>query len=137
MEHLFLDTDILIDFLGDRKPFSKFSAQLFIKGQKKKYKLYTSGNSITTAYYILCKSLSERTVRELIPTLLKHVELIPINEKVLLEAVQSDFKDFEDAVQHASALTENRIKCIVTRNLRDYKKSKLTVLSPEEMLKIS
>ena len=78
--------------------------------------------------------MSEKSVRDLIPMLLKHIELIPVTEKVVLEAVKSEFKDFEDAVQHASALTESRIKYIITRNLKDFKKSQLQVMSPEEML---
>ena len=59
MKNIFLDTDILIDFLGDRKPFSKFALSIFVAGYNKKLKLYTSSNSITIAYYMLAKQVSE------------------------------------------------------------------------------
>ena len=132
MQHIFIDTDIIIDFLGDRKPFSKSAALIFTKAQNKEIKLYSSSNSITTTYYILCKSLTEKSVRTLIPRLLKYIEVIPVNERILLQAFVSDFKDFEDAVQHASALTEKSISCIVTRNIKDYRNSHIKVLSSEQ-----
>lgn len=133
MEHYFVDTDVIIDFLGNRKPFSKNASSLFLKAQNKEVKLYTSSNSITTAYYILCKSLEEAKVRSLIPLFLKYIQVIPVSEKNLVDASNnSDIKDFEDAVQHSCALNESKISCIITRNLKDYKKSKLKVRSSAE-----
>ena len=132
MEHYFNDTDVIIDFLGQRKPFANNAASLFLKAQNKEVKLYTSANSITTAYYILCKSLKEKKVRTLIPILLKYIQIISITEKNLIDAAQSAIKDFEDAVQHSCALNEHKISCIITRNLKDYAKSKITVKSSAE-----
>lgn len=132
MEHYFVDTDVIIDFLGNRKPFSNNAASLFIQAQDKKIKLYTSSNSITTAYYILCKSMEEKKARGLIPLLLKYISVVPVSEKHLIDAAFSDIRDFEDAVQHSCALSENKISCIITRNLKDYKKSKLLVKSSAE-----
>lgn len=60
MKNIFLDTDILIDFLGDRKPFSRFALAIFLNAYHKKIRVYTSGNSITTAYYILGKQTTEK-----------------------------------------------------------------------------
>ena len=134
MEHVFIDTDVIIDFLGDRKPFSKHAAILFLKAQKGEVKLYTSSNSVTITYYILCKTLSEKTVRELIPKLLKYLEVIPVTERILLQALSSNFKDFEDGVQHACALTEKSIKHIITRNTKDYKNSLVKAINPEEFV---
>lgn len=137
MRHVFVDTDVIIDFLGNRKPFSKYAVQLFAKAERGEYKLYTSGNSVTTAYYILCKSIPEKAVRELLPSLLNFVEAIPVTSKIILQSVWSDIKDFEDAVQHSCALMESKISCIVTRNLRDFKKSQLEVYSPEQLIEIN
>lgn len=132
MQHYFLDTDIIIDFLGDRKPFANNAVNLFLKAQNKEAKLYTSSNSITTAYYILCKSLPEPKVRGLIPVLIKYLHVIPVTDKNLIDAAHSDIKDFEDAVQHSCALNEDKVSCIITRNLKDYKKSKIEVKSSAE-----
>lgn len=132
MEHYFVDTDVIIDFLGQRKPFSNNAANLFLKAQNKEIKLYTSSNSITTSYYILCKTLKEKEVREIIPLLLKYLQVVPITEKNIIDAAQSQIKDFEDAVQHSCALNESKISCIITRNLKDYTKSKISVRSSAE-----
>lgn len=132
MEHYFVDTDVIIDFLGNRKPFSANASSLFLKAQNKEVKLYTSSNSITTAYYILCKSLEEAKVRALIPLFLKYIQVIPVSERNLVDASNSEIKDFEDAVQHSCALNETKVSCIITRNLKDYKKSKLKVRSSAE-----
>lgn len=132
MEHYFVDTDVIIDFLGQRKPFSNNAANLFLKAQNKEIKLYTSSNSITTSYYILCKTLKEKEVREIIPLLLKYLQVVPVTEKNIIDAAQSQIKDFEDAVQQSCALNESKISCIITRNLKDYTKSKISVRSSVE-----
>ena len=133
MKHLFLDTDIILDFLGKRKPFAKWSAQIFLEAHNGQFKLYTSGNSVTIAYYILCKNEGDKKSRGLISDLLDYMSVIPVTEKILKIALHSDFQDFEDAVQHYCALTIDKITNIITRNKRDFKKSQVKVLSPEEL----
>ena len=88
---------------------------------------------MTIAYYIVCKSIDDKKARTLISDLLDYLKIIPETEKILRNALNSDFKDFEDAVQVQSALTEDKIKFIVTRNLRDYKKSQIKAIGPEEL----
>jgi predicted nucleic acid-binding protein len=133
MTYLFIDTDIILDFLGNRKPFARYAAQLFLDAHKGNFKLFTSGNSVTTAYYILCKSVSDKEARTLITELLDYLHVIPVTDKILRQALTSDFNDFEDAVQQYSALTVNKIKNIITRNLRDYRKSQIKAIGPEQL----
>ena len=134
MKNIFLDTDILIDFVGDRKPFSRFALTIFLNAYHKQFKVYTSGNSITTAYYMLGKQTTEKHSRELIIDLMNQIAIIPVTENVLKNAFSSNFTDVEDAVQFFSALTVSDMYCIVTRNIRDYKKSTIPVFSSEELL---
>lgn len=131
---IFLDTDIILDLLGNRKPFSKYAAEIFSKSLQKKIHIYISGNSVTTIYYILCKNNDETKVRSLITELFDLCHIIPASKEILKSALESDFRDFEDAVQHYSALTNKNIKAIITRNVRDYKKSKIEVFSPGDFL---
>lgn len=91
MKNIFLDTDILIDFLGDRKPFSRFALTIFLNGHHKKIKLHTSANSITTAYYILGKHTTEKHARELVLGLINQVTIIPVTEDILANAFSSRF----------------------------------------------
>ena len=134
MLHYFIDSDVIIDFLGDRKPFAKAASRIFINAQNKEIKLYTSGNSVNITYYILCKTIPEKAARSLIPVLLKYVHVIPVTEKILTEASLSEFKDFEDAVQHFSAISEAKITAIITRNVKDFKKSRLRVINSDEFI---
>lgn len=133
MTELFLDTDIILDFLGNRKPFAGFAMRIFEGAHQGKFHLHTSVNSITTTYYILCKSVKERKARILISDLLEYIHVIPVDEKILKHALRSGFTDFEDAVQHECALTVSGTKYIVTRNLRDYKKSRIKAIGPESL----
>lgn len=134
MKNIFLDTDILIDFIGDRKPFSRFALTIFVNAYNKKIKVYTSGNSITTAYYILGKQTTEKHARELIIDLMNQITIIPVTENILKNAFSSNFTDVEDAVQYFSALTITNMYGIVTRNIKNYKKSTIPVFSSEELL---
>lgn len=133
MTYLFIDTDIILDFLGDRKPFAKYSAQIFLEAHNKKFKLYTSSNSITTTYYILGKTLDNKKARQLVTDLLDYVHVIPVTDKILRLALKSNFNDFEDAVQDHCAQTVDKMKHIITRNLRDYKKSQIKAIGPEQL----
>jgi predicted nucleic acid-binding protein len=136
MTKVFLDTDIILDFLGDRKPFSHAALSIFLAAYNKQIALYTSANSITTAYYILCKLTSEKHARELITGLLEHISIIPVRHSTLKSAFTSPFKDVEDAVQYHAASTVSGMHCIITRNIKDYKKSTLDVITSDEFIKI-
>lgn len=72
--NVFLDTTIIIDLLADRKPFSNASYAIFRDAKLKKYKLYTSSNSLITTYYILAKNISSSDANRAIETILSRVE---------------------------------------------------------------
>ncbi len=134
MKHFFLDTNIVIDVLTDRKPFSEFGQQLFDLSLKEKLKLSISSLSYTTIYYYIRKSTGSH--KNAI-TILKELEAIvrPLNvsKKMIHKALHSDFNDFEDAVQYFTALSVN-CDGIITRNPKDFKSSSLLIFSPEEAL---
>jgi hypothetical protein len=66
--------------------------------------------------------------------LLNYIDIINVNKKTVLDSLYSEFTDFEDALQNYAA-ENTEIKIIVTRNLKDYKKSSLSVYTPESFLK--
>lgn len=134
MKHFFLDTNIVIDVLTDRKPFSELGQQLFDLSLKEKLKLSISSLSYTTIYYYIRKSTGSH--KNAI-TILKELEAIvrPLNvsKKMIHKALHSDFNDFEDSVQYFTALSVN-CDGIITRNPKDFKSSSLLIFSPEEAL---
>src|ERR1700744_1844004 len=135
MKKIFVDTNILIDLIADRKPFSKFAIEIFEKAENEKIKLFTSSHAIATTHYLLKKYIAEQQLREILYNLLEYLQIISINEDVIKKGLKSKHKDFEDALQIISAYTIDKLDCIVTRNIKDFRASEIPVLSPDEVLK--
>ena len=134
MKTVFADTNILIDLLADRPPYSKFATELFDLAEKRKVKLYTSSHSYATTHYLLKKYIGETALREALLSLLEFIELIPIDITIIKKSLLSKHKDFEDAIQIFAASTIVDIDFIVTRNLKDFKDAEIMVLPPDELL---
>lgn len=135
MSSVFVDTNILIDLLADRPPFSKFAIELFDLAERKKVRLYTSSHSFATTHYLLKKHIGEKELRELLYSLLDFIDLIAVDISIIKKSLLSNHKDFEDAVQIYAANSIPDIEFIVTRNLKDFKDAGLTVLPPDEIIK--
>lgn len=133
MRNLFLDTNILVDLLADRKPFSKFALEIFSAAENKQVVLYTSSHSIATTYYLLKKFIEDKSLREAISSLIEFVKVIPIDSIIINKGLKSKQRDFEDALQLFAASSIQRMDCIVTRNIKDFKGSEILVLSPDEI----
>ena len=134
MTKLFIDSDIIIDFLIDRKPFSKSSSEIIYKCSGKNIKGYVTPIIIANVFYILRKSIKLYNLRQKFINLLNHIDILDVNKKTVLDALNSNFSDFEDALQNY-AVENTEIKIIITRNIKDYKKSSLSVYTPESFLK--
>jgi predicted nucleic acid-binding protein len=132
---LFIDTDVIIDFLIDRKPHSREAAVIFTLFDEKKIKGYTSSLTFSNLYYILRKIQSHNKVKSKLESLSKFIGILKVEEQTIREALESDFPDFEDSIQYFSALDSKRIDVIITRNTKDYKKSDIPVMTPGDYLK--
>ena len=133
MKKVFLDTNIIVDLIADRKPFSKYSIEIFKKAEEKKIKLFTSSHSIATTHYLLKKYLEEKILRDVLYNLLDYVTIIAVDTDVLKKGLRSKHKDFEDSIQILCASTIEKIDCIVTRNTKDFRDSEILVLTPDEL----
>ncbi|MFO0415471.1 MAG: type II toxin-antitoxin system VapC family toxin [Bacteroidota bacterium] len=132
MKKIFIDTNIIIDLIADRRPFSKYAIALFKKAEEKKVHLYSSSHSIATTHYLLKKYMDEKALREVLYNLLDYLTVIAVDVAVLKKGLRSRHKDFEDAIQIICASSEYKIDMIVTRNTKDYKFSEIPVLTPDE-----
>ncbi len=133
---IFIDTDVIIDLLIDRQPHAAAASILFDLAEKKKLKVYTSSLCFNNVHYILRKELGDKKTREIIGELLEIVEVLSVTRNDIINAVVSEFKDFEDAIQHSVAISENGIKTIITRNTKDYKKSKVAVFNSDTFVQM-
>lgn len=136
MKQVFLDTNVIIDFLADRKPFSVYAAKIFNYAVSGKVKLYISAVSYNNIYYILRQSFSNIDTLKLLDELSEMTEVADVTKSVIKKSLKSELKDFEDAIQYNCALSLNKIDFIVTRDTKDYRKSLLPVMNPEEALSI-
>ena len=130
---ILLDTNVILDVLLDREPFSSTAAKLFSKVETGEITGYVCATTITTLHYISSKVIGADSAIEEINKLLMLFEVAPVNRAVLDAALTSGFKDFEDAVVHASGVYKET-QGIVTRDFDSFKKSKINVYSPEELL---
>lgn len=135
MDKILIDTDMILDFFFDRKPFSENASKILSLCEKKELKGFVTPVMISNVYYLLKKTAGHKKVIENLKQLLGILDVAIINKATVLEALNSDFKDFEDALQNFSAQNEKEIKIIVTRNIKDYTMSNLSVMTPETYLK--
>ena len=133
MDKVFVDTDICIDLLSKRQPFNKAAELLFSLADTGKIKLCVSSLSFSNIDYILLSQYSSTHSRQIIAKFKTLVQVLAVDSITIDFAIASDFKDFEDAIQYACAL-EHNLTIIITRNLKDYKKASIIVLTPESYL---
>jgi predicted nucleic acid-binding protein len=135
MKNVFIDSDVILDFLFDRKPFSGHSAQILDMCYTQQLSGHITAVILANIYYLLRKTTTHDNVILHLKKLLQILEVVTTDKKTILDALESNFSDFEDALQNFSAQNSNNIEIIITRNINDYKKSKLVVITPENFLK--
>lgn len=135
MTKLFIDCDIILDLLAKREPYYIHSSKLFTLIDKKEITAFTSPLIFTNLHYLLKKLTSNTSALKNLRKLKTFVKILPTDERVIEQSLNSEFSDFEDAIQYFTAVN-NGINLLLTRNKRDYKKSKIPILSAEEFLKM-
>ncbi|WAC40791.1 type II toxin-antitoxin system VapC family toxin [Pedobacter sp. SL55] len=135
MEKILIDTDVILDFFFDRLPFSDDASKILALCEKRKINGFVTPVMISNIYYLLRKTAKHEKVIENLRALLGIIDVVVIGKETILDAMNSNFKDFEDALQNFAAKSHKEIKVIITRNIKDYKTSKLSIMSPETYLK--
>ncbi|TFV96168.1 PIN domain-containing protein [Algoriphagus kandeliae] len=134
---IFLDTNIIIDFLTNRPPFTQEAIELFQLAESGKIELYTSTHVLANTHYVLKKYLEDKKLRETLLELAEMIKISDVTAKGFLTALRSLHKDFEDAVQITTAEEIVGIDYIITRNLKDFKSSSIPAISVRELMSIN
>jgi len=134
MRKIFLDTNIILDLLAYRMPFYTDAAELFSLADKKKLTLSISSLCLADIHYILSKKNPGMEVRKILRNFKVLVNVLSLDDKITDLALNSEFRDFEDAIQYYTAI-ENEQELIITRNQADFKDSKLPIMTAGEFLK--
>lgn len=129
-----IDTCVVIDALQNREPFAEEAKQIFFAVANKQVVGYISANSVLDIYYLTHRSThSDDFTRKILKTLFGLFDILDTTQLDCRQALSSDISDYEDAVMCETAKRTD-VDCIVTRNLKDYAKSEVTVYSPKEFL---
>ena len=128
-----IDINILLDVLQMREPFYEASARLLALVETGQVKGYIAAHSITTLFYLIQKDQSSAQARANITSLLQFLEIAPVDQNTIEQALNLDYQDFEDAVQMISAL-QCKAEYLITRNVADYQPALLPVIQPVDFL---
>ncbi len=130
---ILIDINILLDVLQMREPFYDASARLLALIEAGRIKGYIAAHSITTLFYLIQKDQSSAQARANITSLLQFLEIAPVDQNTIEQALNLDYRDFEDAVQMISAL-QCKAEYLITRNVPDYQPALLPVIQPVDLL---
>ena len=131
---LFWDTNIMFEFLGERDPFYISAAKIATLADKREVTVVASALSYATISYLLAKYESIEKIKDKLRKFKVISEICELDEVIIEKGLNSNFLDFEDSLQYYSAL---RTECdiIITRNGKDFKKSQIPIMTPDEFLK--
>jgi len=126
------DTNVVLDFLLDRRPFSAVAARLVARVERGEIEGLLGATTLTTLHYLLTKAIGRRSALEAVRTLLTLFTVAAVDDKVLSSALDLSFDDYEDAVLHEAGRLAGA-DAVVTRNGGDFGGAELTVDTPEEL----
>ena len=133
MRRIFLDTNVVLDYLMERGDFYKDSEYIFQAAYNNEVELCLSALSFSNIAYITRKKFPKDELYELLAELRKMVTCTAVDDHAVDAALTKKAKDFEDALQYFSAVQAGA-DCIVTRNIKDFDFSTIKVLTPNEFL---
>lgn len=130
---ILIDTNVVLDALLDREPFAQYATQIFALTEQSQLESYLCATTVTTVDYLLLQALKKSEARSALKRLIELFEIAPVNRPVLEAALRSKITDFEDAVLEQAAHLVGA-QSIISRNVKDFKKSIVKVLDPVELL---
>ena len=134
MKKLYVDTNIVIDLLARRLSFFEDAATLFSLADKKQIELSVSSLTIANTSYILTQQMDSKNAKLILRKLRLIVKTLSLDDKIIGLALNDEnFSDFEDGLQYFTAM-ENGQEFIITRNLKDFKNSKLPTMTAKQFI---
>ena len=131
---VYVDTNVLIDFVCQRVDFAASANRLMALGSMGKVQLQISALSYVTAMYVAHK-YEYQNVKESLLFIAGFVEILDLCGTTVVDTLSTEWKDYEDATQHATA-RRGGADCIITRNLKDFKQSTLPVYTVDQLFEV-
>ena len=130
---LFVDTNVMLDLLGERIPFYDSAAKLATLADNREVSIVVSALAYATVNYFLTKFENKEISKEKLRKFKVISTICSLDESILEKGLNSNFTDFEDSLQYFSAL-ESGCNLLITRNGKDFKESYIPVMTAEEYL---
>lgn len=132
--NILLDSNVILDLALKRKPYIESIRPILQKADENQFYFYITSASITDIHYVISKEIGKTKSLKFLKDLVSKVELCISDKQIIQNALQSNFKDFEDAVQYYAALSSN-LEVIITRNKKDFKLAKnIQIMTPNEFV---
>jgi predicted nucleic acid-binding protein len=128
-----LDLNVVLDVVQRREPFYTASATVLSQAVEGEHVACLPGHALTTLHYIVAKHASRKQAGTLVDWVLAHLEVVAQDRAQFVRARSLKFEDFEDAAL-ASAAEAAVCKCIISRNVADFRNSPVPAVTPEEFL---
>lgn len=130
------DTCVILDYLMDRKPFSSDAIELVNYVANNRIEGFITVKSMMDIHYVVKKTLNnEAKTREILKKLSIIFEVIDSSTYCCLKAINSKLNDFEDAMMSLTGESFG-VDYLVTRNIKDFKKSNLHTILPKDLIKV-
>lgn len=133
MKRVFLDTNVVLDLLGERAPWAEDAARLASLADRGEVTLFASAVTFATVDYFLTRFTSASISRDKLRKFSTLCGIAVSDQSTVAKALESPIEDFEDALQHECA-RQARCDVLITRNGQDFRKASLPVLSPAAYL---
>ena len=130
---LFLDTNVMLDLLGERIPFYDLIARVATLADQGKITMVVSALSFATVNYFLTKYENADKAMDKLRKFKVICKICDLDELTIEKGLNSNFPDFEDALQYFGALKSN-CNIIITRDAKDFKKAQIPVMTADEFL---
>jgi predicted nucleic acid-binding protein len=130
---VFIDVNIFIDVMTKRRGWTESLRVLNLARRFQEIGSWTSAQTLPLIYFFRRRVVDETTARADAQAILKGLQLVPLSQAVLDQAIISASPDFEDNIQLVSAVSISA-NHLITRNKKDFDASTMSVLNPEEWL---
>ncbi|MBW8333831.1 MAG: PIN domain-containing protein [Prolixibacteraceae bacterium] len=128
-----IDTNVVLDIALNREPFFEYSSKIFDKIDDQILEGFITASSITDIYYIASKQKDRLQARKFLINLIQILEVVGVDKDIVIQALESEITDFEDAIQVFSAKS-NSIDLVITRNVADFASTGMKALTPQEFI---
>lgn len=131
---LFIDTNTMLDLLGERIPFYDSIAKIATLADKEEITMVVSALSYATVSYFLTRFENPEKAKDKLRKFKVISEICDLDKLIIEKGLNSSFSDFEDSLHYFSALKSD-CRILITRNGKDFKESQIPVMTAEEYLK--